>query len=467
MLSVVVLVGRPNVGKSTLFNRLTKSQDALVADMPGLTRDRQYGFTCLQGHRSIIVDTGGLAQNEDPFSTLVQSQTDLAINEADVLLFVLDASVGVTAEDERIAQRLRLANKPIFLVVNKIDGQNTDTVLSDFYALGMGEPMAVAALHGRGIQQLWRQVVESCHIDEVPPEAATDDASAIAIAIIGKPNAGKSTLTNRLLTEERMLVSEVPGTTRDSISHDIMYKHKPYRIIDTAGVRRRTKVNEVVEKFSVAKTLCAIDECDVALLLIDATEGVSEQDLKLLAHVLDAGKALVIALNKWDDLDDEQREDVLSAAGRQLHFASFIKSHHISARKGRGLNALFKSIDLAYQSSVCDIPSAKVTDVVSYLLEQHPPPLTHGRRVKIRYAHMGGHQPPTFVMHGNQTEKLSLQYQRYLQNGLREHFSLEGTTVRLKFKSGENPFSDRKNTLNARQIKKRQRLMKHIKKNKK
>lgn len=456
-MAVVTIVGRPNVGKSTLFNRLTKSNHALVVDMPGVTRDRQYGRCAYQGRDFIVVDTGGMQETTDALKHEVSEQAKKAVDESDLLLFVCDARSGLTADDEKIVSWMRTTGKSMLLLVNKTDGVDAHAAVLDFHALGLGEPIPIAASHGRGLQHLLDLISESC------PEAAFDEAvqadeNSIAVALIGKPNVGKSTLTNRLLGEERMLVSDIPGTTRDSVSHRLEFGDQVYRLIDTAGMRRRAKVTEKLEKFSVIKTIQAIDDCDVVLFLIDSHENISDLDLKLLGHVLDAGKALVIALNKWDHLSNEQKAMVHAQVDRQLHFVDFAVMHQISALHGSGIRDLFKSIQQAYEAATKDISTNQLTKALQAMVEQHPPPIVNRHRIKLRYAHMGGKQPPLIIIHGNQTKSVPKPYQRYLINGFRSRFGLQGTSIRLEFKYSDNPFAGKKNTLTPRQLKKRQRM---------
>jgi len=466
MKPVIALVGRPNVGKSTLFNRLTKSRDALVADQAGLTRDRKFGEGKLGDKPYIVIDTGGLSGEHEGVDVAMASQSWLAVEQADVVLFLADARDGLMGTDEEIAKRLRATGKTIHIVVNKIDGLNADVVLGDFHTLGLGEPFAISASHGRGVTALIDQVLEELpYVDE--EEEEVEKYKGIKIAVVGRPNVGKSTLVNRMLGEERVITFDLPGTTRDSIYLPFVRDEQDYVLIDTAGVRRRSKVSEAIEKFSVIKTLQAIEDANVAILMLDASEGITDQDASLIGFVLDVGRALVIAVNKWDGLEAEQRDKVKSELERKLPFINFAKIHFISALHGSGVGDLFGSINVAYKSAMAKFNTPELTRLLEDLVSANPPPMVKGRRIKLRYAHQGGQNPPIIVIHGNQTEAVPGAYKRYLMNAFRKHLRLKGTPLRIEFRSGTNPFEGRRNKLTPRQQHKRRRMMKHIKTQKK
>lgn len=460
MKPVVALVGRPNVGKSTLFNCLTRSRDALVADQPGLTRDRKYGEGRVGDYPYLVVDTGGLSGEKEGIDELMAGQVWLAVEEADIVLFLVDARDGLVAGDLEIADHLRSINKPVHLVVNKIDGADLSVVTADFYQLGLGDPLGITASHKGGVRDLMAEVLPPL------PESDADEEEedhGIKIAIVGKPNVGKSTLINRILGEQRVLAFDMPGTTRDSIFVPFERRGQKYTFIDTAGVRRRKKVHDKLEKFSVIKAMQAIERANVVVLVIDAHEGISDQDAHLLGFVLDEGRALVIAVNKWDGLDPSERERVKYELERKLQFVDFAKMFFISALHGTGVGDLFKPINQAYASATRQLSTPELTRILEKAVENHQPPLVRGRRIKLRYAHQGGRNPPMIVIHGNQTKNVPEAYQRYLQNTFRKALKLEGTPVRIDFRTGENPFEGRKNTLTKRQIDKRQRLKKFVK----
>lgn len=435
MLPVIAIVGRPNVGKSTLFNCLTKTRDALVADFAGLTRDRLYGEGRLGSKPYIVVDTGGLGTPEHPIENLAAQQSERAIEEADLILFLCDARAGLTAADQTLAQSLRKLGKPVFLVVNKSEGLNTDLVAAEFYGLGLGEPYFIAAAHNSGISDLMDLVLESFPEEEIP-----ESAKGIKIAVIGRPNVGKSTLINRMLGEERVVVFDQPGTTRDSIYIPYERHGKPYILIDTAGVRRRGQIKEVIEKFSVIKTLKAIESCHVAILVIDAQENITEQDLHLLGFALEAGKALVIAVNKWDGLTQDQREWIKIELERRLSFVDFVKIKFISALHGTGVGELYPLVEQAYTSAHCELVTSQLTHILEQAIAAHQPPLVKGRRIKLRYAHPGGHNPPCIVIHGKQTRSLPGSYQRYLESFYRKALHLIGTPIRIELRDSDNPY---------------------------
>lgn len=437
--SVVCLVGRPNVGKSTIFNALTKTRNALVLDLPGTTRDRQYGEALLDEREIILIDTGGLSEDDDGVEVHMNEQVALAIEESDVIVFVLDAKAGLTPYDQDIAQHLRIHKKPIVLVANKIDGVNPDTAILDFYEVGMGEPLPLTASHRKGINTLREHV-----LDKLPeePEEVVDDSVGAKIAIIGRPNVGKSTLTNRLLGDDRVVVYDMPGTTRDSIYVKLEHHGKPYTFIDTAGVRRKSRVDEVIEKFSIVKTLSAIEDSHVALILVDGSEGLTEQDLHLIGFALHVGRGVVIAINKWDHLSDDQRESVKKSVDRKLVFVeNFVDVHYISAKHGTAVGNLYASIDQAYESGQKQISTADVNRVLEIAVRDNSPPMKNSRRIKLRYAHVGGHNPLKIVIHGNQLEKLPENYQRYLMQVYRKAFKLRGVPIHIQLIKSENPFS--------------------------
>ncbi len=467
MLPVIALVGRPNVGKSTLFNRLTRTRDALVADEPGLTRDRKYGHADINERQCILIDTGGISGDEEGIDTLMAGQSLLAMEEADVILLLVDARAGVAPSDEMIVKHLRNLEKLCFLVVNKIDGLDANSVISDFYSLGFGEPYGIAATHGRGIRKLLDEVSVKFPEAEVVEETADEVADKpIKLAIVGRPNVGKSTLVNRMLGEDRVIVYDMPGTTRDSIYIEMERRGKPYTIIDTAGVRRRGKVKETVEKFSVIKTLQAVDDANVVIMLLDAREGIVEQDMSLLSYIISSGRSLVLAVNKWDGMDADDRETVKSELKRRLMFADFAEWFYISALHGTAVGDLFKAVDSAYRSARVKMTTSKLTHWLNEAQERHPPPLVRGRRIKMRYAHAGGHNPPRIVIHGNQLKRLADSYERYLNGFFRKKLHLVGTPIKFEWKEGDNPFKGRRNKLTPRQEYKRKRMMKHIKKKK-
>lgn len=434
---VIAIVGRANVGKSTLFNQLTRSRQALVADQPGLTRDRQYGHGSYHDIPFIVIDTGGIGDEKDELDLLMSQQTQQAIAEATIVLFMVDARAGLTAADEQVAAQLRLKNKPIYLVVNKTDGLNADVVTAEFYALGIEQVIPIAAAHRKGLNKLLQTVFKNIPTEETK---VVEEIPGVKIAIIGRPNVGKSTLVNRMLGEERVIVCDLPGTTRDSIFIPLKRHDKNYVLIDTAGVRRRRSIKETIEKFSIVKTLQAIDASDVVLFLLDARQNLAEQDLKLLGYVLEAGKALVIAINKWDGLSEEQKQAVKSELSRRLVFVDFVEQFFISALHGTNVGNLFAAIDRAYKSASIAVPTAKLTQILQRAVEQHQPPLVKGRRIKLRYAHLGGHHPPIIVIHGNQVESVPGSYKQYLENTFRKVLKLVGTPVRILLKSGENPY---------------------------
>ncbi len=459
MLPVIALVGRPNVGKSTLFNRLTRSRDALVADRPGLTRDRKYGIGRLGDRPYVVVDTGGISGGRDGVEALMDRQVRLAIEEADRILFLVDAREGLTGGDERIAAELRRAGKPVTLVVNKSESLDPDLAAAEFHALGLGDPVPVSAAHGRGVKPLVNRVLAELPPAEEPPL----EEKGVQIAVVGRPNVGKSTLINRLLGEERLVAYDQPGTTRDSVQVPFEHQGRRYTLVDTAGVRRRARVSEAIEKFSVIKALQAMEQANVVLLVLDAHEGVTEQDASLAGHVLESGRALVVVVNKWDGLDRERRERVKGELERKLPFLSFAEVKFVSALHGTGVGHLMEAVDAAYRAAMADLKTSDLTRVLTEAVQEHQPPLVRGRRIKLRYAHQGGRNPPLIVIHGNQTEAVPAAYQRYLVNRFREAFGLWGTPVRIEFRTAENPYKGKRNRLTPRQRQKRRRLMKHVK----
>ncbi|OCG07055.1 ribosome biogenesis GTPase Der [Gilliamella sp. wkB178] len=488
MIPVVALVGRPNVGKSTLFNRLTRTRDALVADFPGLTRDRKYGRAEIKGHEYIVIDTGGIDGTEDGVESFMAEQSLQAIEEADIVLFLVDARSGAMPADHAIAKHLRARQKATFLVANKIDGIDADTAISDFYALGLGDIHPIAASHGRGVSSLIETVLDPIFqfendeniVDANPDEQFQDLPESyddlvldeiesdslinqpIKVAIVGRPNVGKSTLTNRILGEDRVVVYDMPGTTRDSIYIPMTRDEREYILIDTAGVRKRGKVTEIVEKFSVIKTLQAIEDANVVILVIDAREGISDQDLSLLGFIINSGRSLVIAVNKWDGLTQDIKEQVKTTLDDRLDFIDFARLHFISALHGSGVGNLFDSIQEAYDCATRRVNTALLTKIMQMAQDDHQPPLVRGRRVKLKYAHAGGYNPPIVVIHGNQVEDLPDSYKRYLMNYFRRSLKIMGSPIRIQFKEGANPFEGRKNSLTASQQRKRRRLMKHV-----
>ena len=464
MLPVIALVGRPNVGKSTLFNYLTRSREALVADYPGLTRDRQYGRV-KRGHRDcLVVDTGGIVDDKDGIDSFARKQVEVALEEADVVFFLVDARAGLNAADQMIADALRRRNKPVVLVANKIDGVNAEIATGDFYSLALGEPVPIAASHGRGVNELLAR------IDALIPEDATEEDDAetggIGIAIVGRPNVGKSTLVNRLLGEERVVVFDEAGTTRDSIYIPFERNGQTFTLIDTAGMRRKAKVSLAIEKFSIIKSLQAIEKANVVIYLIDAREGVTDQDAHLLGLILEAGRALIIGLNKWDGISPEQKEKVKKQIERKLPFLEFAEKHPISALHGSGVGKLFDVVHELYDAAMIDMSTPVLTRILKDAVEAHQPPLVRGRRIKLKYAHQGGRNPPVVVIHGVQTDALPDAYRRYLMNYYRQQLDLKGTPVKLVFKSPENPFKGQRNKLTERQQKKRRRLVKFSKRKK-
>ena len=503
---VVALVGRPNVGKSTLFNRLTRTRDALVADFPGLTRDRKYGQAHLAGYDFIVIDTGGIDGTEEGVEEKMAEQSLLAIEEADIVLFLVDARAGLTSADIGIANYLRQRqNKTTVVVANKVDGIDADSHCAEFYQLGLGEIAQIAASQGRGITSLMEHVLapfaeqmaetteesaventdvssevsefdewdedfdfsneeDTALLDEELAQEQTPDKQNIKIAIVGRPNVGKSTLTNRILGEDRVVVYDMPGTTRDSIYIPMERDGQNYTLIDTAGVRKRGKVHLAVEKFSVIKTLQAIQDANVVLLVIDARENISDQDLSLLGFILNAGRSLVIVVNKWDGLDTDVKDRVKSELDRRLDFIDFARVHFISALHGSGVGNLFDSIKEAYACATQKMTTSLLTRILQMATDEHQPPMIGGRRIKLKYAHPGGYNPPIIVVHGNQMDKLPDSYKRYLSNYYRKSLKIIGSPIRLLFQEGSNPFAGRKNKLTPNQLRKRKRLMKFIKK---
>ncbi|MDR3393261.1 MAG: ribosome biogenesis GTPase Der [Sulfuriferula sp.] len=440
MKPTIVLVGRPNVGKSTLFNRLTKTRDAIVADIPGLTRDRHYGHGKIGSKPYLVVDTGGFEPIvKDGIMHEMARQTLQAIDEADVILFMVDVRTGCTAQDKVIADRLRMSNCPVHLVVNKTEGMRREVVTAEFHELALGEPMAISASHGEGVAELVEIALE--HIPETTEETEDDHPK---IALIGRPNVGKSTLVNSFLGEERVIAFDQPGTTRDSIYIEFERNNKKYTLIDTAGVRRRGKVFEAIEKFSVIKTLQAIEDANVVVLVLDAQTDISEQDAHLAGFVLEAGRALVVAVNKWDGLSDYQRDCVKREISRKLQFLEFAKFHYISALKGTGLNPLLVSVDAAYTAAMAKLSTPQLTRILMDAVAAHQPPKTGPFRPKPRYAHQGGMNPPLIVVHGSALDKISDSYKRYLEKTFIQAFKLQGTPLRVQFNVSKNPFADRK-----------------------
>lgn len=462
MLPVVALVGRPNVGKSTLFNRLTRSRDALVADYPGLTRDRQYGQAEVEEHPFIVIDTGGIHGDEEGIDALMAEQSLMAIDESDAVLFLVDARAGLTSADIGLADYLRKQDKKVFLVANKIDGIDADSAVAEFYQLALGDVHQIAAAHGRGVTQLLTLAlsphIESLGADKSEQEGETsleendenDHAEApsendrIKLAIIGKPNVGKSTLTNRILGEERVVVYDMPGTTRDSVYIPMERNGREYTLIDTAGIRRRKNVTDVVEKFSVIKTLRAIEDANVCLLIIDAQEGITDQDLSLLGFILEAGRSLVLAVNKWDGLDEHVKDRIKTELDRRLGFIDFARIHFISALHGTGVGHLYESVEEAFVSATKRISTSMVTKILDMAIFDHQPPMHNGRRIKLKYAHAGGYNPPIIIIHGNQAKHLPVSYKRYLMNYYRKSLKIMGTPIKIEFRETSNPFAGKK-----------------------
>ena len=437
MIPVIALVGRPNVGKSTLFNRLTKTRDAIVADFPGLTRDRKYGRGTALDKNFITIDTGGISGDEEGIDAEMANQSLLAIEEADLIFFVVDARAGLTPTDESIARHIRQTGKPYTLVVNKIDGLDADVASSDFYALGMDTLKLTAASQNRGVTSL----IEEAMAGFPTQEAEEEEEHGCKIGIVGRPNVGKSTLVNRLLGEERVVVYDQPGTTRDSVYIPYERREQPYTLIDTAGVRRRKNITESVEKFSIIKTLQAIEDANVVVIVIDAREGVVEQDLHLIGFAMDAGRALVLAVNKWDGMTQDDKNAVKRELDRRLDFLDYAPIHFISAKHGTAVGDLYKSIDQGYASAFAKWSTNRLTELLIDIVSDHQPPMVRARRIKLRYAHQGGSNPPIIIVHGTKTSDIPDSYKRYLENSFRKILKIKCTPIRFQFKSSDNPYA--------------------------
>jgi GTP-binding protein len=442
MKPVITLVGRPNVGKSTLFNRLTRSRDALVADLPGLTRDRHYGEGRAGSRPYLVVDTGGFEPvAKEGILYEMARQTRQAVEESDIIIFIVDGRLGLAPQDAAISAYLRKTGRPVFLVVNKAEGMRYTAVASEFFELGLGEPRAISSAHGDGVTELIEEALEVAYAGH--PEEAEDatDARGTKIAIVGRPNVGKSTLVNTLLGEERVIAFDMPGTTRDSIYIDFERQGRPYTLIDTAGIRKRGKVFEAVEKFSVVKTLQAISDANVVILLLDARQDISEQDAHIAGFIVEQGRALVVGVNKWDGLDEHVRERAKADLERKLRFLSFARSYFVSATEKTGIGPLMRAVDDAYKAAMAKLPTPKLTRALIEAVEHQQPRRKGPVRPKLRYAHQGGQNPPIIVIHGNALDAITDSYKRYLEGRFRETFGLVGTPLRIEFRSGDNPFT--------------------------
>jgi len=480
MLPTIAIVGRPNVGKSTLFNVLTRTRDALVADFSGLTRDRKFGRGVVGDRDYLVIDTGGLTAGEADIDDMVTEQALLAVEEADSVLFIVDGRAGLTGEDQEIAQRLRTYSRKIHLVINKSEGLERAMVSAEFHQLGFPHLHVIAAAHGRGIGDMIEEVLDEFPLPPQPEESdeyfyeddeepiiEEEEDLTIKVAFVGRPNVGKSTLVNQILGYERVIAFDQPGTTRDSIEIPFERDGQEYVLIDTAGVRRRSRVEEMIEKFSIIKTLQAIEFAHVVVILLDATEGMTDQDANLIGSVLESGRCLVIAVNKWDGLSAEKRNSVKFDLTRRLHFVDFADIHFISALHGTGVGLLFKSMFKAWSAAHRQVTTSQLNQILERIVEKNPPPIVQGRRIKLRFMHQGGIHPPRFVIHGNQVKSMPEHYERYLINQLRNILKLHGTPISLSFKQGENPFEGRKNPLSPRQVHARKRMMRHVKRTKK
>lgn len=462
MLPVIAIVGRPNVGKSTLFNCITKTKAALVADFPGVTRDRQYGKAIYQHKEFMVVDTSGLGEQNSDIDELATHQAELALKEADIIFFVVDARAGLTPVDMDLAKKLRKFSKKIYLLINKSESMAFGIAASEFQTLGFEHVHSVSSAHSRGIAEVLDEVTAPWPTIEEDMLPLSDQP--IRVAVVGRPNVGKSTFINRLLGEERVVVYDMPGTTRDTIEIPVQLYGQDYIFMDTAGVRRRARVSEAIEKFSVIKTLQAVDASDVCLVLINGQEPITDQDMHLIDYVIQAGKAMVIAFNKCDLLNDDDKKMIKNKIELRMPFQTFYEIRFISALKGFGMRQLWADIKAAYQASKQKHATSFLTRLLQNAVTTHQPPLVHGRRIKLRFAHMGGLQPPAVVIHGNQVDDIPDSYKRFLKNFFMEALQLTGTPLEIIFRSGTNPYEGKKNTLNERQQKKRKRLVKFIKK---
>jgi GTP-binding protein len=438
VIPTLALVGRPNVGKSTLFNRLTRSRDALVADVPGLTRDRHYGHGRVADRPFLVVDTGGFEPRaKEGIMREMARQAEQAIAEADVLLFMVDGRDGLTPQDKDVAARLRRSGRPLILVVNKAEGMRREVVAAEFHELGCGDPAVISSAHGEGVRDLVDRALAA-----FPPVAADAESdTGPKVAVVGRPNAGKSTLINALLGEERVIAFDQPGTTRDAISIPFERNGKQYTLIDTAGLRRRGKVFESVEKFSVIKTLQAVDEANVVVLVLDASQEISDQDAHIAGFIVEAGRALVVAVNKWDDPGEYQRERIKNELGRKLNFLGFASFHYISALRGQGIDGLMKSVDAAYAAAIIRLPTPRLTRLLQQAIAKQAPPRHGIFRPKLRYAHQGGMNPPIIVIHGNALDHVPNTYRRYLERTFLNAFKLQGTPLRVEFRTSRNPYA--------------------------
>ena len=464
MKSIVAIVGRPNVGKSTLFNNLTSTRNALVADRPGITRDRQYGLVHHNSRSFLVIDTGGIGEiNEESkeIAGLMTKQTMVAASDASLLVWVVDGRTGLTNTDEILAKELRKLDKPIFLVINKLEGNLSNNVINDFYKLGLETILPISSKRGDGVNQLLKAI-----LGQLPSQTENiiEVKESTTISILGKPNVGKSTLINKIIGEERLLTFDRPGTTRDSIEIKIERNGKNFILIDTAGVRRKNKVNDSVEKFSVLKSFEAIESANIIILLIDGKEGVTEQDGTLLGMIQDSGKSIIIAINKMDEIDDLEKDRIKSELSRKFSFIDYAQYHYISALDGIGINSLFKKIAAINKSKNTDFTTSHLTEMLQNAVLKHPPKIINGRRIKLRYMHLGSTNPIRLIIHGNQTKGVPESYKKYLSKMLRKKMNLLGTPVLIELKNSDNPFKGKKNILSKRQINKRRRLIRYNKK---
>lgn len=448
---VIALVGRPNVGKSTLFNRLTRTRDAIVADYPGLTRDRQYGTGRTGNHPYIVVDTGGLSGEQEGVDPLMAGQVRSAIEESDAILFLVDGRAGLIPADEAIANYIRQFNKPTYLLVNKAEGHSHQLISADFFQMGLGQPFVISSAHGDNVKETIDHILDEVVSEEEEEKAFDlDEHPGIRVAVVGRPNVGKSTLINRMIGEERVVAFDMPGTTRDSIFVPFERDGQAYTLIDTAGVRRRKNIKEKIEKFSIVKAIEAMESCNIVVLVIDGSEGITDQDLTLLGLALESGRGLVIAINKWDNLTEDQRNKIKHELEFKLHFVDYAKKHLISALHGSGVGDLFKTIRGVYQAVMKKVSTSDLNRVLEQAVLDHQPPLIGGRRVKLRYAHLGGSNPPRVIIHGTQVDKLPQAYTKYLMNVFRKAFKWQGTPVFIEYKVTVNPYENRKSSFSSR-----------------